>query len=173
MKATMTVDFWLTVRYDLWTVQNSIFLSHSPYSSMSRQTVKQGRGEHRGEAWHLPSEEEEVIFKCCCWWQPCGTPAPKAWRRWRREAEGRGSPAAGSCRGSSSSRPQLRRQTCSRRRRSTRRRDFGADLAIWPANGACGLERADGSWWAGSCSVSSIYQKPNGPPHQPTTGRGP
>ena len=79
--------------------------------------------------------------------QPCGTPAPKAWRRWRRrrEAEGRGSPAAGSCRGSSS-RPQLRRQTCSRRRRSTGRRDFGVDLAIWQANGARGLERADGSW---------------------------
>ena len=42
--------------------------------------------------------------------------------------------------------PQLRRQTCSRQRRSTGRRDFGADLAIWRANGARGLERADGSW---------------------------
>jgi hypothetical protein len=117
------------------------------------QIVKQGRGEHREETCHLPSEEEEVIFRCCCWWQPCRTPAPKAWRRQsqelrKRKKEGRQPPglAAVAVAGQ-----QLHRRMCSMRRRSTGRRIFGRGSAIlariWraAADGARGLEeRADG-----------------------------
>ena len=149
------------------------------------QIVKQGRGEHREETCHLPSEEEEVIFRCCCWWQPCRTPAPKAWRRRRqsqelrkRKKEGRRPPGLAAV---AAAGQQLRRRMCSRRRRSTGRRNFGRGSAIlariWraAADGARGLEeQADGRGLELGAAVSdSIYLKPNGPPLQPTTGPSP
>ena len=150
------------------------------------QIVKQGRGEHREEACHLPSEEEEVIFRCCCWWQPCRTPAPKAWRRRRqsqelrkRKKEGRRPPGLAAV---AAADQQLRRRTCSRRRRSTGRRNFGRGSAIlariWraAADGARGLEeRADGRGLELGAAVSDYIPnlKPNGPPLQPTTGPSP
>ena len=131
------------------------------------QIVKQGRGEHREETCHLPSEEEEVIFRCCCWWQPCRTPAPKAWRRRRqsqelrkRKKEGRRPPGLAAV---AAAGQQLRRRTCSRRRRSTGRHNFGRGSAIlariWraAADGARGLE-------LGAVVSDSMYLKPNGPP---------
>jgi len=131
------------------------------------QIVKQGRGEHREETCHLPSEEEEVIFRCCCWWQPCRTPAPKAWRRRsqelrKRKKEGRRPPGLAAV---AAAGQQLRRR--------------GSTILarIWraAADGAHGLEeRADGRGLELGAAVSdSIYLKPNGPPLQPTTGPSP